>query len=128
LNFVIPRRDRDPERGGSGVKLFLLLVLLGSMVFAGFRVMPVYIDNYQIQDAVQSEARFAIGNRLLAKDVRADVLKKINEIGIPATEDDLKVVATPGSVQITLDYSVPIDLLVYKYTKDFHIYADNRSI
>jgi hypothetical protein len=128
LNFVTSRRDRNPERGGSGVKLFLLLVLLGSMIFAGFRVLPVYIDNYQIQDAVQSEARFAIGNRLLAKDVRADVLKKINEIGIPATEDDLKVTATPGSVQITLDYSVPIDLLVYKYTKDFHIYADNRSI
>jgi hypothetical protein len=128
LNFVIPRRDRDPERGGSGVKLFLLLVLLGSMVFAGFRVMPVYIDNYQMQDAVQSEARFAIGSRLATKDIRADVLKKIKEIGIPATEDDLKVVSTPGAVQITLDYSVPIDLLVYKYTKDFHIYADNRSI
>lgn len=128
MNFVTSRRDRNPERGGSGVKLFLLLMLLGSMIFAGIRVLPVYIDNYQIQDAVQSEARFAIGNRLLAKDVRADVLKKINEIGIPATEDDLKVTATPGSVQITLDYSVPIDLLVYKYTKDFHIYADNRSI
>ncbi len=128
MNFVILRRNRNPERGGSGVKLFLLLVLLGSMVFAGFRVMPVYIDNYQMQDAVQSEARFAIGSRLAAKDIRADVLRKVKEIGIPAGEDDLKIVSTPGAVQITLDYSVPIDLVVYKYTKDFHIYADNRSI
>ena len=128
MNFVTSRRDRNPERGGSGVKLFLMLVVLGSMVFAGVKIMPAYINNYQIQDAVESEARFAIGNRLAAKDIRTDIMRKVKEIGIPAEDNDLQITATPGAVLITLDYSVPIDLLVYKYTKDFHVHADNRSI
>lgn len=128
MNAVTQPRDRNPERGGASVKLFLTLLVLGSMIYAGIKIMPAYVDNYQIQDAVESEARFAIGNRLAAKDIRADILKKVKEIGIPATDDDLKVTSNQGSVQITLDYSVPFDLLVYKYTKDFHVHADNRSI
>jgi uncharacterized protein DUF4845 len=128
VNFVTFRRDRNPERGGTGVKLFLMLVILGSMVFAAIKILPAYIDNYQLQDAVESEARFAIGSRLAAKDIRTDIMKKVKEIGIPAEDKDLQITANQGAVLITLDYSVPIDLLVYKYTKDFHVHADNRSI
>ena len=44
------------------------------------------------------------------------------------TKTASKLQPTPGSVQISLDYSVPVDLLVYKFTLDFHDHADNRSI
>jgi Flp pilus assembly protein TadG len=128
LSFVTSRRFGNSQRGGSGVKLFLLLVLLGAMIFAGVKVVPIYVNNYQMQDAIESEARFAIGNRLAPKDIRDNVWKKVNEIGIPADQDSLKITTTPGSVQISLDYSVPVDLLVYKFTLDFHDHADNRSI
>lgn len=128
MNLVTPRRFGDSERGGSGVKLFFLLVLLGSMIFGGIKILPIYVNNYQMQDAIESEARFAIGNRLGAKDIRDNVWKKVNEIGVPADQESLKVTANQGSVQISLDYSVPVDLLVYKFTLDFHDHADNRSI
>ena len=98
------------------------------MIFAGLKILPIYVDNYQMQDAIESEARFAIGNRLNSKDIRDNVWKKVNEIGIPADQDSLKVSASPGSVKISLDYTVPVDLLVYKFTLDFHDHADNRSI
>jgi hypothetical protein len=128
LSLVTSRRFGNSQRGGSGVKLFLLLALLGSMIFAGVKILPVYVNNYQMQDAIESEARFAIGNRLGAKDIRDNVWKKVNEIGIPADQDSLKITANPGAIQISLDYSVPVDLLVYKFTLDFHDHADNRSI
>lgn len=128
MSLVTSRRTRDLQRGGSRVKLFLTLALLGSMIFAGIKVLPIYVNNYQMQDAIESEARFAIGNRLGAKDIRDNIWKKVNEIGIPADEDSLKVTANQGAVQISLDYSVPVDLLVYKFTLDFHDHADNRSI
>ncbi len=128
MSYVTSRRFGNSQRGGSGVKLFLLLVFLGSMVFVGVKMLPIYVNNYQMQDAIESEARFAIGNRLGAKDIRDNVWKKVNEIGIPADQDSLKVTANTGAVQISLDYSVPVDLLVYKFTLDFHDHADNRSI
>ena len=128
MSLVTPRRIRNPEHGGSGTKLFLLLVLLGSMIFAGVKILPIYVNNYQMQDAIESEARFAIGNRLNSKDIRDNVWKKVNEIGIPADQDSLKVSTTPGSVKISLDYTVPVDLLVYKFTLDFHDHADNHTI
>jgi hypothetical protein len=46
-----------------------------------------------MQDAIESEARFAIGNRLGSKDIRDNVWKKVNEIGIPADQESLKVTA-----------------------------------
>ena len=128
MSHVTARRSRNLQRGGSRVKLFLTLALLGSMIFAGIKILPIYVNNYQMQDAIESEARFAIGNRLGAKDIRDNVWKKVNEIGIPADQDSLKVTANQGAVQISLDYSVPVDLLVYKFTLDFHDHADNRSI
>jgi hypothetical protein len=128
LSLVTSRRFDNSQRGGSGVKLFLLLALLGSMIFAGVKILPIYVNNYQMQDAIESEARFAIGNRLGAKDIRDNVWKKVKEIGIPADQDSLKVTSNPGTVQISLDYTVPVDLLVYKFTLDFHDHADNRSI
>jgi hypothetical protein len=128
LSLVTSRRFDNLQRGGSGVKLFLLLALLGSMIFAGVKILPIYVNNYQMQDAIESEARFAIGNRLGTKDIRDNVWKKVKEIGIPADQDSLKVTSNPGTVQISLDYSVPVDLLVYKFTLDFHDHADNRSI
>ena len=128
MAHVTSRRLRNPERGGSGAKLFFLLVFLGAMVFTGFKIIPIYVNNYQMQDAIESEARFAIGSRLAAQDIRNNVWKKVNEIGIPADQNALKVTRNEGAVNISLDYSVPVDLLVYKFTLDFHDHADNRSI
>lgn len=128
MSLVTSRRSRNLQRGGGGVKLFLTLALLAAMIFAGVKILPIYVSNYQMQDAIESEARFAIGNRLGSKDIRDNIWKKVNEIGIPADQDNLKVTANQGAVQISLDYSVPVDLLVYKFTLDFHDHADNRSI
>lgn len=128
MSLVTSRRFDNSQRGGSGVKLFLMIALLGAMIFAGVKIVPIYVNNYQMQDAIESEARFAIGNRLGAKDIRDNVWKKVKEIGIPADQDSLKVTANPGAVLISLDYTVPVDLLVYKFTLDFHDHADNRSI
>ena len=128
MNLFSSSRFRNSEHGGSGVKLFFLLILLGAMIFGAVKVVPIYVNNYQMQDAIESEARFAIGKRLAAKDIRDNVWKKVTEIGIPAQQDDLKVTAGQGTVQISLDYTVPVDLLVYKFTLDFHDHADNHSI
>jgi hypothetical protein len=118
------------ERGGSKMNLIITLFILGSMVFAGVKVVPVYFANYQFQDAIESESRFALTGypKKSIQDVRDDVWQKAQELSIPVQKDDIRVDMTNGSVSISLDYSVPIDLAVYQFTLNFHPHADNHTI
>jgi len=118
------------ERGGAKLSLFLTLLVLGSMVFVGGKIVPVYFANYQFQDSIESESRFALTGfpKKTPDDVRNDIWNKAKELGIPAQKDAIRIAMDSGSVEIGLDYSVPIDLSVYQFTLQFHPHADNHSI
>lgn len=122
--------NRIAERGGSKLNLLLTFIILGSMIFAAVKVVPVYFANYQFQDAIESESRFALTGypQKNENDVREDVWKKMQELGIPAKREDIRVSITQGRVEISLDYTVPIDLAVYQFALQFHPHADNHTI
>jgi hypothetical protein len=121
--------DRSGERGGGKIDPLLTLIVVGFLVFAGIKIVPVYVNNYELQDSMETEARFAVSNRKTPVQIREDVWKKVVELGVPAKQDNLKVTyGQDGTIQLTLDYTVGINLLVYQWNKDFHIRADNRSI
>ncbi len=124
------RPKRSGERGGSKFNLLITLVILGAMGYSAFKVVPVYVDNYQLQDSIQTESRFALTGypKRTPDDVRNDVLKKAQELGLPLKAEDIRVSMNNGSVEIGADYSVTFDLAVYQWTHDFHLHADNHTI
>jgi hypothetical protein len=127
---VLRLRETMRERGGSRMNLIITLLILGSMVFAAVKVVPVYFANYQFQDSIESESRFALTGypKKSIEDIRDDVWQKAQELSIPVQKEDIQVQVQNGSVSISLDYSVPIDLAVYQFTLNFHPHADNHSI
>jgi hypothetical protein len=124
------RETTNRQRGGSKLSLFLTLLVLGGMVFAAVKIVPVYFANYQFQDSIESESRFALTGypKKSPDDVRNDVWNKAKDLGIPAQKEAIKIAMENGSVEIGLDYSVPIDLAVYQFSLEFHPHADNHSI
>jgi len=118
------------ERGGSKLNFLLTIVILGALVFAAVKIVPVYVANFEFQDSIQSESRFALAGypKKSVDDIRDDVFKKAQELGIPAKEDDIQVTVDNSDVDIALDYTVPINLAVYQFTLQFHPHADNHSI
>lgn len=119
------------ERGGSRLNLVLTLAFLGATVFTGWKLLPPYFNNYQFQDAVQTEARFALSGypRKTEDDLREDIWKKAQELSIPLKKkDEIQIILNQGNVTITADYTVPIDLLVYQFALQFHPHANNYSI
>ncbi|HXX45440.1 MAG TPA: hypothetical protein VEJ38_11975 [Candidatus Acidoferrales bacterium] len=126
------RRRQDGERGGSKLNTLITLVVLGAMIFAGVKIVPVYFANYQLQDAMQTEARFALSSfpKKGPDDLRDDIYKKVQELDVPAKKEAIKATMDPasGSVDLSLDYSVTIDLKLYQWVKLFHLHADNHSI
>jgi hypothetical protein len=128
--MILRRQIR--ERGSSKLNVVLALLILGAMIFVVAEIVPVYFANYQFQDAIQTEAKFALTGypKKSLDELRDDIYKKAQELDIPANRDAIRVSvdATKGYVDIGLDYSVPIDLKVYQFTLQFHPHADNHTI
>lgn len=119
---------RAKERGGSKINALLVLIILGAIVFTAVKIVPPEFANYQIQDSMETEARFAIANRKPVEEIRDDVWKKAQELGLPVKRDDIKVNTNQSTIEISISYTVPIDLQVYQFNLDFHPHADNRTI
>jgi hypothetical protein len=124
------RPTKIGERGGSKLSLVLTLVVVAALGFTAIKIVPVYVENYEFQDSIEAESRFALAGypKKSPDDVRGDIFKKAQELGIPAKAEDIRVIMSNGNVEIGLDYSVPIDLKVYEFTLQFHPHADNHSI
>jgi hypothetical protein len=124
------QQAQNGQKGGAKINLLITLIILGSMIFAGVKVIPVYFANYQFQDSMNSEARFALTGypKKNEDDIRDDIFRKAQDLGVPAKRDDIQVNMGNGYVSISLDYAVPIDLAVYQFTLQFHPHSDNHSI
>jgi hypothetical protein len=124
------KRNHTGERGGSTMSLIFTLAIVGALVFTAFKIVPVYVDKYQMQDAIETESRFALASypKKNADDIRNDVLKKAQDVGVPVKSEDIQVTVTNLGVDISLDYSVPIDLAVTQWAPQFHLHADNHTI
>jgi hypothetical protein len=122
------QRNRDTQRGGSRVSSIIMLLVLAAMAFAAFKIVPAYFADYQLNDAMTTEARFAQVNRKAPADVQDDIWKKIQELGIPAKKQDIVVISEQGSVKISVSYTVPVDLVVTQKDLQFHDQADNKAL
>lgn len=125
------RFQRGWERGSSRMNLVLTLAVLGAMVLAAVKIVPPYFANYQFQDSLETESRFAITGypKKSVDDIRDDVWNKAKELEIPlADKGDIKITIDRANVNIATDYTVPVDLIVYKFNLEFHPHADNHTL
>lgn len=116
------------QRGAGKLKAIFWTALLLFIAFATFKITPVYLAEYQLSDKMQEQARFAIVNRYSEEKIREIILKEIQSLDIPATSDNIKIVATPERVTISVDYTVPVDLFVYRLQLHFTPSSENKSL
>ncbi len=124
------KRLRDGQRGGAKLKFLVTILILGALAFAAVRIVPAYFANYQLQDAVTDEARFATSTypKKTTDDLRNDVFKRAQELEVPTKREDIRVTSDGSLVTISLDYTVTFDLAVTQFTHQFHVHADSRPI
>jgi hypothetical protein len=122
--------NRAQQRGGSKLNLLLVVVILGAIAFVAFKVVPPEFANYQFQDSIETESRFALTGypKRSQDDIQNEVFKKAQDLGIAIKPEDVHVVMDTTTCTISLDYSVPIDLQVYQFALQFHDHADNHTI
>ena len=119
---------RISESGGISFKAILWLVFIAAVIYCGFKIIPVYVNNYQLNDYIQSQTPFWLTQRASAETIQKTVLAKARELDLPVTEDDLTVEANQNRVVIKIDFHVPVDLMFFTLPLHFTDSSENRAI
>ena len=119
---------RLSESGRITFKAILSLAFLAALIFFAFKIIPVYINDYQLNDYVQNQAPFWQTQHASADAVRKNVLAKAQDLGLPVAEENVTGVVTANKVSVALDYHAPVDLKVYTLQLHFTHSSENRSI
>jgi hypothetical protein len=121
-------RVRNRQAGSSSIKAMLWTGLLIAFVYVCFRVVPVYVADFQFRDSMESAARFASVNHLSPDDIRKNLLQEAEKADMPVKLQDIKVSSHNGRVDIEANYSVTVDLHVYQWTLNFHPSVSNSRL
>jgi hypothetical protein len=116
------------QQGGGRLKLIIYLAVLIMGIIAAVRLVPPYVNNYQLKDKMTEQARFAVVNRYTPEQIKDNIYRTIQDLDIPAQRDDVKVMDTNHGILITVNYSVPVDLVVYKTDLNFSTSSEGRDI
>jgi len=119
---------RLSDSGKITFKAILSLAFLAAVIYAGIKIIPVYVNDYELNDYIQTQTPFWLTQRASADAVRKNVLAKAQDLGLALGAEDVTVVATANKVSVTLDYHVPVDLKVYTLQLHFTHSSENRSI
>jgi hypothetical protein len=119
---------RSRQRGGGKIKAIVVTAIIAFAVYAAVKIVPPYAAEYQLADKIQEQARFAVVNHYTDEQIRDNVYKVVQDLEIPAKRDIIKVEASREIVKISMDYTVPIDLLSYHLDLHFTPSSENRAL
>jgi uncharacterized membrane protein len=122
------RSCRRAQRGGGTLKAIVWTALLVYGAFAAYKILPAYVAQYQLADKMQEQARYSVVNHYSEEQVRDNIYKVVQDLEIPVKKEQIKVVSTNSVVRISMEYTVPVDLLVYHMELHFTPSSENKSI
>jgi hypothetical protein len=113
------------------LKLVFWIAMLGAMGLVGLKVIPPYFSNYELEDAIKTEAVQATYSTRSEEDIRDEVIKHARDYDIELTPKQVHVSRNGGfgngSLNIEADYTVPLDLPGYSTNLEFHLSTKNKG-
>lgn len=108
------------QRGEGHLKLLVVLVFFAMIGYAGFKIVPAYVNNYQLEDTCETESRFFAAHQKTDQKVRDTVWAEVQSLSAPITQDQIKVEVIGKTARVSIDYEVTVNLFGYDYTMNFH--------
>ncbi|MSO21489.1 MAG: DUF4845 domain-containing protein [Acidobacteria bacterium] len=118
----------NKERGFITVTGVIMIFVLVAVIFAAFRLLPPYINNYQLQDSITNIAHTSTYDRSTSVDVHRMVMESARDIGIALQPNQVFAEKANPNVNIDIDYSVTVDLIVKQLDLHFTPSAGNKII
>lgn len=115
-----PRRRPSAQRGEGRFKLIVVLAIFGAIAYVGFKIVPVYVNNYQLQDACETESRFLASHTRTDQKAKENVWLEVQSLNIPVTQDAVKVEIIGKTARISVDYTITVSIFGFDVNLDFH--------
>ncbi len=110
------------------LKVLIVLLIVAGSIYVGYKLIPPYFDNYQLQDDLDDLARRASYQPRTDDDLRQSVITQGAGYGIPLREDQITITRGGGGVGITVHYRVHVEMLVRPVDLDFTTNSFNKRI
>ncbi len=109
-----------------GVGIFVALGLVG------LKIIPPYFANYELEDAIKTEALQSTYSTRSEEDIRATIIKEAHNYDIPLTPKQVQITRVgsygTGTLTIGAEYSVALELPGYSTTLNFHPSSQNKGV
>ena len=119
---------RRAERGEGKLKAVIILAIVLLAIYSAFKIVPVYISNYQLADKMQEQARFSVVNHYTEDQVRDNIFKVVQDLDIPVKREAIQVISNNSIVKISMEYTIPVDLFFYHLDLHFSPSSENKSL
>jgi len=101
-------------------------LVLAALVFFAILFTPVYVRNLKLQSYVD-ELTHVVGNAQQPEAVlRARVLEKAGQLGLPVTADNVRIYHTADGLRIDVQYEVTVSAPLYRVNIHFYPGAGSR--
>jgi hypothetical protein len=117
--------SRNPERGEGNLKLIIWLVIFAMVGYVLFRIVPPYINDYQLRDTLQSESRYFAARQKNAEAVRSIVWSELQNLRIPAERENIIVSEAGRIAHVEVKYTVVVELPGYTLNLNFDPIAES---
>jgi Domain of unknown function (DUF4845) len=130
----LQRESRQPlelrgQHGGGRLRALLFTAALAAFVFFCYKVIPPYFANYQLEDWLKAQIPFFMVNHTTDEALYNSILKEMHNDGIEVTRDNIKIVQNNANgINVQIDYSVKVDLLVYQWNLHFTPQMNSQSL
>ena len=118
---------RTSESGAGRAKAIFAIVFLLAVVYCGWKILPVYVNNYELNDDIRQLAIQSTVDRSSVEAIQNKVVAYAKDLDLPVKRENVTV-QVGNRVTISVDYTIPIDLKVYTWMKEFVDSAENNQI
>ena len=115
------------QQGSATLKGLIALVVVAAVIVGIVRIVPVYVNVYDFEDAIRQQAKFAGVERKDATMIREELFKKSQQLKLPITREQIEVHRRMGGVNIKCKFTVPVDLIVMQRDFNFNLEADTST-
>ena len=114
--------------GSEGLfKKVLLLSVLAVFVVTAAKTASIYRSSSELSDYVRERAVRAAAESVPANRLQAEVASYAASLGLPVKPADVRVATHPGAVSIKLDYTVLVNLRLFRWNLRFRPEVESRA-